>query len=486
MLVHRKGLMNQSAKRFREYGLNCGVIHNSEPFNPALNIQVSTVQTFIKRMHTFTPDVILVDECHHAVSPTYSAICDNFLDASIIGVTATPWRANGKGLADAFDTMILGPSMEFLFEEGALVKPKYVGSERKINLEGVAIRGGDYEAAGLSTAMNKPQITGDAVKVYLSQGVGKPCIVFCTSIKHSKDVADMFKASGVRAAAVSGEDDEYYINACLTGLESGAINVVTTCDLISEGTDLPAVSIGISLRPTMSLVTFMQQVGRIMRPAEGKQAIWFDLVDNWRVHGLPWWDMGWTLEGDNRPSRKPEIADIKIRQCPKCYTVHEPSPKCANCGHVYAAETRKSQTIKQKEGELMEITEDMDLALRKHRAKEVARARTLEDLRKIEKQRGYAKGWAERIFKARNLKPITHWLSFAPPHIRQDLLKAAEGITAKTDNVNDAVLMLPENPAIPQVWEFARMRLLDWKPEGMKMESPEVWKPEPLGMIINS
>jgi superfamily II DNA or RNA helicase len=215
-------------------------------------------------------------------------------------------------------------------------------------------------------------------------------------------VASEFREAGYKAFAVDGsmEDDER--TRILAGLGNGRVHVVASCDLISEGTDIPAIGCAILLRPTQSTGLYIQQVGRALRPCEGKErAVILDHVGNVFLHGLPDSEREWSLEGEQRKmGKKQESKGPRVVQCPKCYTVHEPAPMCPSCGHVDLKAGRKLET---QEGELQEIKEAASIAdtAKKQARKEVGRAQTLEELKELARQRGYKPGWAEHIYNAR-------------------------------------------------------------------------------------
>lgn len=187
----------------------------------------------------------------------------------------------------------------------------------------------------------------------------------------------------------------------LRKFEHGEITVLTSCDLVSEGFDLPAIEVAISLRPTQSLSLWLQQVGRALRLFEGKEfAIILDHVGNTLRHGFPDDEREWTLDGKKRASRgkRDDAAAVNIKSCDQCFTVHKAAPQCPNCGHIYPVSARE---IEQVDGELIEL---QAAQIKRAAQIEQARAKSLEDLRAIAQQRGYKPGWADYIFKARQQK----------------------------------------------------------------------------------
>lgn len=411
ILVHRIELLNQTSKALIKSDVRHGLINPKYTPNLQPPVQVCSVQTLVKRMHKYNldPDLIIVDEAHHATAGTWQKILDHFPRARVLGVTATPIRTDGIGLGKnfggLFDDMIIGPSISELISRGFLVAPTVYADTTKIDLTGVKLtKKGDYNTDQLAGKVDKPHITGNAVSHYTRLCPGTPAVVFCVSVAHAEHVANEFRAAGYRAYSVDGETEDAQRKKILAGLGNGTVDVVCSCDLISEGTDIPAIGCAILLRPTESLGLFLQQVGRALRTCAGKdRAIILDHVGNVLKHGMPQADREWTLEGKTKNSRGGDFGTgVKVKQCPKCYACHEPAPNCPHCGHFYVVDVNE---LEEREGELEELTATdiaaIKIATQKAKKKEVAQARTLEDLEMIAAARGYKSGWALHLFKSR-------------------------------------------------------------------------------------
>ena len=394
--VHRRELLIQASRTFEAMGIPHGLI--APGFTMSRDaIQVASVQTLVRRFdRVIPPDLIIFDEAHHCPSNTWLKVFERYSTAKAIGLTATPYRLDGRGLIDLFETMVRGPTVRELIDAGFLSEYAVYAPPIGIDLKGVRTRAGDFARDQLVDAVDKPTITGDAVRHYLKLAPGKRAIAFCVGIDHSRHVAEQFRSVGIRAEHVDGSKDSRRRARIMDRFAMGDIQVLTNCDLISEGFDVPAVEAAILLRPTQSLSLYLQQVGRALRPQPGKKAIILDHVGNVLRHGLPDDDREWTLEGrDRRGGGKQTNEDIQVRQCPKCFACHAPAPTCPSCGYAYESQGREVEHV---EGELEEV--DLD-ALRRQRRREAGRARTLEDLQKIETARGYRPGWAYHVWNAR-------------------------------------------------------------------------------------
>jgi DNA repair protein RadD len=392
ILVHRDKLLKQASRALT----NCGVPHGliAPGHTPTRDlIQVASVQTLVHRLNRYDFELLIVDEAHHATAGSWLKIAAAYSLAYTLGVTATPARTDGRGLAEIFEAMVLGPSIKDLIAAGHLCRPVVYGSEQRLQLAKVAVRAGDYARGQLASAMDTSQITGDAIAQYSKHCPGVPAVAFCVSVQHAADVAAQFSAAGYRAATIHGGMPLHEIDAAVDGLASGAVQVLTSCDLISEGFDCPVIQAAILLRPTKSEALYIQQIGRALRPSPGKErAVILDHADNWLAHGAPSADREWSLEGQKK---RKSAGGVPVRQCPKCFACHAPAPACPECKHVYVIE---AAVPKQVAGELVEIDEAL---MRKRKKDEVRRARTLEDLQRIARERNYRPAWASIMYQAR-------------------------------------------------------------------------------------
>lgn len=409
ILVHRIELIRQTAAKLRESGVRVGLINPMFSPDPSADVQVASVQTMVKRLHLFKHfDLIITDEAHHIVANNYRTVLAAYPDAFQLGVTATPIRGDGKGLGiqegGVFDKMIIGPTVQELISEGHLVRPVIYAPRERLDFSDVRVKMGDYDKAEIERRVDKPRITGDAVRHYRDLCSGAPSVWFCISVQHAQHVADEFKQAGYRAAAVDGKMDDFTRSKILGGLATGEMEVVTSCDLISEGTDIPAIACAGLLRPTQSLGLYLQQVGRALRPSKGKdRAIILDHVGNVLVHGLPEETRPWSLEGEYKAKRSKKDKDeppIRVHQCENCFAVYEADKMiCPECGHVRIL---KSREIEKAEGELVELSDWDKLNIQRQKRQEVGTAKTLEELEKIAAARGYKPGWAKHVYNSRN------------------------------------------------------------------------------------
>jgi len=396
IVVHRQELIEQTSKTLDRFFIPHEIL-NSKNINSA-QVHVASVYTLSRRLHQFekSPDIIILDEAHHAVANTWKKIIEHFKDSLVIGFTATPARLNGDGLGVIFQRLALGPSVKELIEMGNLSPYDYYAPPVKADLEDIKVKYGDYQKSEVALRMDKAEIIGDAIETYKRLANGKRAICYCASRVHAEHVAAEFNKAGVPAAYIDGETPDNIRKKAIEQFRSGLIKILTNVDLISEGFDVPNMEAVILLRPTESTSLFIQQAMRPMRmdpENPNKRAIIIDHVGNVYRHGLPDEDREWTLEGK---VKKRSPSEIKIRQCPKCYYTHKPAKACPSCGYIYEVQEREDIPVKTK-GEVLQI-KDLE---RKAQKREVARARTREELEKIAIQRGYSLRWVDKMLEVR-------------------------------------------------------------------------------------
>lgn len=418
ILVHRAELLRQTSRALERMAVPHGMI--APGYTPSSDlVQVASVQALVRRLSkmAWRPDLIVVDEAHHAVAGTWAAVLACFPEARVLGVTATPCRLDGRGLSDVFDHLVVGPSTAELTERGFLTRAKIYAPPVLADLSHIKIKYGDFAIGQVSDTMDKPAITGDAVSHYKRLCAGQPAIAFCASVNHAHHVAAGFKAAGFNAACLDGSMGDQERAGLIEGLGNGRVHVLTSCEIVSEGTDIPVVTAAILLRPTQSEGLFLQQVGRVLRPvyAQGADistdagrlraiaagpkpsAIILDHVGNIARHGFPDDVREWTLDGRQRRRGGDDDPPPAVRQCPQCFMAHKPAPVCPGCGFLYQPKERQ---LEQRDGELEEVKAD---EVRQKRA-QVGKAKTLEELQAIEKARGYKPGWALHVWRARSAR----------------------------------------------------------------------------------
>jgi len=401
-LVHQTELLSQTSRALWAQKLEHGMIAagRSRSRQPA---QVASVQTLVRRLDQYEqPDLIIIDECHRSASASYQSILDHWPGVRVVGLTATPQRTDGKGLDDTYETIVLGPSIRELMDAGYLCDYEIFAPPNTLDLSAVKTRMGDYDKGELEATLDKPTITGDAVATYRKHASGKRCVVMCVSIKHAEHVRDSYLAAGVPAEMIEGSMTNKEREEVLDRMRTGETLVIAQVQLLIEGVDIPSIEVVQWLRPTQSLIVWMQGNGRGLRPSPGKQSLLIlDQVGNWSRHGLPDDDREWSLEGRKKGRRKTDDEpDVRVQQCQKCYHVFRPGvSECPSCGApVERKDPRKLEVV---EGELQRVDADL---LRRETRREQGQARGLAQLVELGVNRGMKRpdAWAVNVFCSRS------------------------------------------------------------------------------------
>lgn len=411
ILVHRRELLNQASQALMRIGVPHGRIQPGRMMT-ADAVQVASVDTLLARLVEMRPILerftrVITDEAHHAVAGKWSLVRQTMPGALGLGVTATPFRADGRGLGDCFDAAAQGPSVRDLIEMGHLSQPKVYQPPIQVDLSKVKTRMGDFVVRDLVSAVDRDEVTLPAIEHYRALADRKPAIAFCSSVEHAQKVAKQFVAAGYRAAAVDGETPEAERDQAIRALGTGQLDVLASCDIVSEGTDIPVVVAAILLRPTMSTGLYMQQVGRVLRPAPGKdRAIIIDVVGNAMKHGLPEAVRPWGLKGGIAGL---ERAVPATRRCRYCYVRSEIGPDaCPACSRSYGIRHRVAPAgepppLKRTAPVTTEGLADFtDAQIKSMGYEAVCRiARTIDELRRVAKVRGYKASWADHVLAGR-------------------------------------------------------------------------------------
>ena len=411
ILCHRVELVDQIVTALAEFGVTPDIIaagygRSAGRFRATnRTVAVASVQTLVRRLDSYpAPTLIIIDECHHVTAGgQWSQILRHYHTAKNLGFTATPVRTDGRGLAAHFDTMIVGPTVAELTRDQWLV-PARVFAPPTVDISGLHIRAGDYKHEEAEALMDTPSITGDALSHYRKHADGKPALAFCTSVAHAHHVAEKFRAANIVSVALDGKTDREIRRMAVQDFRKGIIRVLASCDLFSEGFDVPGVHCGVMLRPTASEGLHRQQVGRILRPAAWKDAaIILDHVGNCQRFGLPDEPRDWQLTPDIVKRKKSDAPSIRV--CPKCFAASPARAQiCQECQHRF--ETKPRSEVEEKDGELVELTpaEIADKRAKKQERMNQGRTKTPQQLLDLARIKGYHENWAHKIFEARQQK----------------------------------------------------------------------------------
>ena len=394
-LTHRRELVSQASQTFYSLGIPHGIVRDGHASDPYALVQVASIQSIARRMEELPePKLIVFDEAHHIGAASWDRVFHRFPNARVLGLTATPWRLDGAGLGRWFTDMVGGPSVSELIENGSL-SPYRLFAPAVPDLSEVGVTGGDYQKSALARIMDKPQIVGDAIGHYRRLCSGKRAVAFAAGVENSKNIAAQFLAAGIAAEHVDGSMTVEQRDAAVDRFRRGETLVLSNADLFGEGFDVPAIEAAILLRPTKSLSLHLQQVGRALRPSEGKaEAIILDHAGNSLIHGLPDDEREWSLE-DRERRKRAAPAEVAIKSCTECFFIYRPAPSCPQCGHTPPVQAREIEVV---EGTLEEVK-----AVPRAKFKEQGKANSLEALIQLGRSRGYKapEFWARKVWASR-------------------------------------------------------------------------------------
>ena len=330
IVAHRRELVSQINDTLERFGI-------SSTENQVLVMSIQWLSRHYREMKE-PPSLIVIDEAHHALAETYAEVINAYPKTKKLGLTATPYRMNGRGFTDLFDTLLCSWSMEQFIAEGRLSLYDYYSikpdSADQLLIDSLQKRGtdGDYQQKELDEVMDvRPSL--ERLCLTIKQYVpGKKGIVYAISIKHAEHIAEFYRENGIKAVAISSKtplaerktvidkfkntnvSDGISLNTNNTNNTNVAdgIEVLVSVDLFSEGFDCPDVEFIQLARPTLSLAKYMQMAGRGLRVAKGKDyCVILDNVGLYKRFGLPSVDRDWQSMFEGRTS----LEDILQEAC---------------------------------------------------------------------------------------------------------------------------------------------------------------------------
>jgi superfamily II DNA or RNA helicase len=352
-VVHRVELVEQARERLALFEIESGVIKAGYRERRDRLVQVACIPTLVRREYP-PADVVIFDEAHHGVSASWLSVLTHYRSAGafILGITATPLRLDGKPLGSAFETIVEPVTTQELIQRGFLMEPR-VFAPPTCDLSDVKIRGGDYALPEVASRMSK--LTGSITGNWLRYCRGRPTLAFAVNVAHSREIESALAAVGARVAHIDGGTGKVERARANKRLRSGDLDVVTQCQLWTEGLDIPELEALIVARPTKSLSLHRQIIGRVMRPALGKSdAIVFDHAGNHHEHGFVTEPIEWSL--DAKPKRISTA--LPVATCPECFACFPPGAAiCPGCGSPLkdSATADRPAPAVDNPGELVEI-----------------------------------------------------------------------------------------------------------------------------------
>lgn len=405
-LAPRRELIFQTCEKLESAGIPYGVLMAGQVPRPWEPVQVACVPTLTTRClrNKTQPlpkaDLLIVDEAHWSIAQQTRALLDAYPEAVKVGLTATPARADGRGLGAMYDDLVLGPSVAELTAQGHLVPVRYF-APTKPDLAKVKIVRGDYDQTQLGHRMDDPKLVGDIVANWARIAPTRKTVVFAVNVSHSMHLRDRFLELGVNAEHLDGATPKEQRAAMLQRLRSGETQVLCNCEVLTYGWDEPSISCAVLARPTKSLARYFQMVGRVLRPSEGK-ADCIAIDHSGAVDEIGFVDepIQWSLS--DRDNVNERHAKAKAKQpgkitCGECATVFSARGTCPNCGTEVPRHFAKP--IEVIHAELAELERDKRRTNREWAPHE---KRTFYgELLGVQHERGYRHGWAANQYRER-------------------------------------------------------------------------------------
>lgn len=351
-VAHRRELIDQAVARLARFGIAAGVIQAGRPRMES-HVQVASIDTLVNRGNV-PADIVIADECQHARAGRWTTTLARYPNAILIGLTATPFRLDGKGLGFIFGKIVAPVTVRELIDRGVILEPRVFGPDIAAELKGIHTVAGEFNQRELGERMNQRRLVGNIVEHWLetagpnSDGGVKRTLGFTVNIEHSKALVERFCEAGIAAEHVDAKTPNR--KAIFGRLARNETHVVLNVGIASEGFDLPELGVVILARPTKSLSLHVQMIGRVMRASEGKdRCLVLDHAGNHHRHGMVTDDIEYSLEDTPKKPVAPSV-----RQCPKCYAIFQGPGACPECGYV--PERDAGEPIAEVAGKLVEIT----------------------------------------------------------------------------------------------------------------------------------
>ena len=312
IVAHRVELIGQISQTLESFGIEHGIVDRTtldlDRKTKEHKVVVASIQTLARRMATanyandknFRPQLVIIDEAHHAVAKTYRLLWEMWPEAKFLGLTATPCRLNGTGFTDLFDTLLESYSIQEFIDRGWLSDFEYVSVTPENwmveRIAGLKKRGadGDYQMKEMATVMDSQESIAHLYQSYLKFTRGKKGIVYAISREHAQHISDYYVNHGVKCCWIEAMTPAEERRRLVDAYRQGEIDVIVNVDIFSEGFDCPEVEFIQLARPTLSLTKYLQQVGRGMRPVPFKDYVTIlDQVGLYQTFGLPTEERDW-------------------------------------------------------------------------------------------------------------------------------------------------------------------------------------------------
>lgn len=301
-LAHRKELLEQTVEKMRLVSAELGVgLVQSKSDELGRHVTVASIQTVghhkgkrLQRVLDHGPyDIVVCDEAHHAVTDQWMRVLNTLQeqnpDVWIVGMTATPGRADGVALDRVFDTVAFERQLTDMIRDGWLVPPKGFRVELNVNLDQVDrdSKTGDFVQSQLAKVMNTPQVNTAVVHSWMKYGFDRKTLVYAVDVAHAEALSQEFNDAGYTAEVVHSKTKKRDRTAMLKRFREGKTKLLINVNVLTEGYDEPSAEAVLFARPTQSQTWFIQGLGRGLRLYPTKtDCLVLDCVGNSERHNI--------------------------------------------------------------------------------------------------------------------------------------------------------------------------------------------------------
>ncbi len=339
-------------RAYEQFGVKTGLIQGNAAYKD-LPVQTCSMATLCKRDFP-SPDLIIVDECHGAANNSYKTIFDKHPNCKVIGITATPFRADGKPLSDIFDYIVhpKGSRMRKLIQMGCLVPFEFTRGHNFISSEGLSIKGSgdnrEYDDQEVYERLTERVTPDSIVDEYLEKYNGKVALIYSVNIARSKEVHEAFVRRGIKAAHINGMmNHKKEVQPIIDGTNQLKNMVICANNKGIQGMDIPPCELVVLDRVILSYGRYLQCCGRGGRPytfSDGRvkeKCTILDIGQNLIEHGYPEdYDLvDFNIKNGSKKKGDKEFTK-KAKFCPECDKAMKPADKCCECGFCFPTKER--------------------------------------------------------------------------------------------------------------------------------------------------
>ena len=328
-IVHKLDILSQSRESYEriyttsKLGLLTGEARENVNDSKVLFASKDTLRNCFTDFKPDEFDYIVIDEVHHGQAPTYQSILNYFKpNVFMLGLTATPDRTDRKDIFQLFDyNKVFEYTLNDAINNGFLVPYTYYGLTDNIDYSNIRYNGNKYKVEDLDRALIIPERNERIFDEYMAKGNGNKALGFCCSIKHAKEMAELFNSKGIPSIAITSETPDR--DNVIKAFRQSTYTVAFTVDLFNEGIDFPDLRVLLFLRPTESKTIFTQQLGRGLRLCGGKgNVVVIDFIGNYKKANL----IRKILSQGKSTTKKDSqgrVEKVEYEYSPKCHVIFD-------------------------------------------------------------------------------------------------------------------------------------------------------------------